>query len=60
MRRIGMILSLCALLFAATLFSGPAVASSAAGFVAAPPAQATGTPVVVTCVVRASILLVRT
>ena len=60
MRAIGMILSICALLLTATLFGGRVAASPAGGFVAAPPAQLTGTPVVVTCVVRATQLLVRT
>lgn len=60
MRGIGLILSTCALLIAATFSSGWVAASSVRGLVAAPPAQATGTPVVVTCFVRASQLLVRT
>lgn len=60
MRGIAVILSMGALLIAAMLPGGRAAAAPARGLVGAPPAQATGTPVVVTCVVRASQLLVRT
>jgi len=60
MRRIGTILSIFALFVAATLFGGQAAAFPSGTLAAAPAAQGTGTPVVVTCVVRASQLLVRT
>lgn len=60
MRGIRLILSICALILAVTSFGGQVSASPAGGLGAAPLAQATGTPVVVTCIVRASQLLVRT
>ena len=59
MRRIGMILSMCAFAIVTSVLTGRVVASPVDAVAVAPLAQATATPAVASCVVRASQLLVR-